>query len=131
MRLRQRNPKSGCAVELTVSLISGIWKPILLFHILTEKRRFMELCRLVPDATQRMLTLQLRELEADGLVIRHVYPEVPPRVEYEATPLARTLIPLLYDLRAWGERYQAKQVKQESLRSEKEDVDSAMLDGIT
>lgn len=109
MRPKRLNPKSGCAVELTLSIIGGVWKPLLLFHVLTGKKRFMELTRLIPSATQRMLTLQLRELEADGLVIRHVYAEVPPRVEYEATPLARTLAPVMLSLREWGERYRADQ----------------------
>lgn len=109
MRPKRLDPKSGCAVELTLSIIGGVWKPLLLFHVLTGKKRFMELTRLIPSATQRMLTLQLRELEADGLVLRHVYAEVPPRVEYEATPLARTLAPVMLSLREWGERYRADQ----------------------
>lgn len=109
MRPKRLDPKSGCAVELTLSIIGGVWKPLLLFHVLTGKKRFMELTRLIPNATQRMLTLQLRELEADGLIIRHVYAEVPPRVEYEATPLARTLAPVMLSLREWGERYRADQ----------------------
>jgi DNA-binding HxlR family transcriptional regulator len=109
MRPKRLDPKSGCAVELTLSIIGGVWKPLLLFHVLTGKKRFMELTRLIPSATQRMLTLQLRELEADGLIIRHVYAEVPPRVEYEATPLARTLAPVMLALREWGEKYRAVQ----------------------
>lgn len=109
MRTKRLDPKSGCAVELTLSVIGGVWKPLLLFHILTGKKRFMELTRLIPNATQRMLTLQLRELEADGMVLRHVYAEVPPRVEYEATPLARTLAPVMLSLREWGERYREQQ----------------------
>jgi DNA-binding HxlR family transcriptional regulator len=109
VRTKRLDPKSGCAVELTLSVIGGVWKPLILFHLLTGKRRFMELTRLIPSATQRMLTLQLRELEADGLVFRHVFHEVPPRVEYEATPLARTLAPVLLSLRDWGERYRSEQ----------------------
>lgn len=109
MRPKRLDPKSGCAVELTLSIIGGVWKPLILFHLLTGKRRFMELTRLIPSATQRMLTLQLRELEADGLVERHIFAEVPPRVEYEATPLARTLAPVLLSLRDWGERYRVEQ----------------------
>ena len=109
MRPKRLDPKSGCAVELTLSVIGGVWKPLILLHLLTGKRRFMELTRLIPSATQRMLTLQLRELEADGLVERHIFAEVPPRVEYEATPLARTLAPVLLSLRDWGERYRVEQ----------------------
>ncbi|MBR8094958.1 winged helix-turn-helix transcriptional regulator [Burkholderia cenocepacia] len=62
----------------------------------------------MPNTTQRMLTLQLRELEADGIVARHVYPQVPPKVEYELTPFGRTLAPVLVSLRQWGEAYQAR-----------------------
>ncbi|MGN6121439.1 MAG: winged helix-turn-helix transcriptional regulator [Sphingomonas oligoaromativorans] len=109
MRSRRLDPKSGCAVELTLSVIGGVWKPLILFHLLGGKKRFMELARLMPSATQRMLTLQLRELEADGLVLRHIYAEVPPRVEYEVTGMARTLAPVMLSLREWGERYRQEQ----------------------
>ncbi len=105
MRPKRLQPKSGCSVELTISIIGGLWKPTILVNLLMGKKRFMELNRLMPDATHRVLTLQLRELEADGLITRHVFPEVPPRVEYEATPLARSLVPILVSLRDWGDRY--------------------------
>ncbi|MFP3801998.1 winged helix-turn-helix transcriptional regulator [Paraburkholderia sp. SIMBA_027] len=108
MRPKRLDSKSGCAVEVTLSVIGGLWKPVILFHLLREKRRFMELTRLMPNTTQRMLTLQLRELEADGIVARHVYPQVPPKVEYELTPFGRTLAPVLVSLRQWGEAYQAR-----------------------
>lgn len=109
MRPKRLDRKSGCAVEVTLSVIGGLWKPVILFHLLREKRRFMELTRLMPNTTQRMLTLQLRELEADGIVARHVYPQVPFKVEYELTPFGRTLAPVLVSLRQWGEEYQARQ----------------------
>jgi len=67
--------------------------------------RFGELSRLVPNATQRMLTLQLRELEADKVITRQVYREVPPRVEYSLTELGKTLEPVLLSLRDWGDKY--------------------------
>jgi DNA-binding HxlR family transcriptional regulator len=98
--------KSGCAVEVTLSVIGGLWKPIILFHLLDGKKRFMELTRLVPNATQRMLTRQLRELESDGVVARKVFPQVPPRVEYELTTFGESLAPILVSLRDWGQRYQ-------------------------
>lgn len=109
MRPKRLDPKSGCAVELTLSIIGGVWKPLILFHLLGGTKRFMEVSRLIPSATQRMLTLQLRELEADGLLTRHVYAEVPPKVEYTVTPLARTLAPVMLSLRDWGERYRREQ----------------------
>jgi DNA-binding HxlR family transcriptional regulator len=112
MRPKRLDSKSGCAVEVTLSVIGGVWKPVILFHLLHEKRRFMELTRLMPNTTQRMLTLQLRELEADGIVTRHVYPQVPPKVEYELTPFGETLAPILISLREWGESYQARRAKE-------------------
>ena len=98
---------TGCAVEATLAVVGGRWKPVLLFHLLEGRKRFSELCRAVPNATQRMVTLQLRELEADGIVARHVFAQVPPRVEYELTELGRSLEPLLLQMRDWGERFKA------------------------
>jgi DNA-binding HxlR family transcriptional regulator len=110
MRLKRLDGKSGCAVEVTLSVIGGVWKPVILFHLLPGKKRFMELTRLIPNATQRMLTLQLRELEADGVIERHVYPQVPPKVEYALTPLGESLAPVLISLREWGESYRANEL---------------------
>ena len=72
--MKRLNNKSGCSVEVTLSVMGGTWKPIIIFNLLRGKKRFMELSRAIPSATQRMLTLQLRELEADGLIVRVVYP---------------------------------------------------------
>lgn len=110
MRPKRLDSRSGCAVEVTLSVIGGLWKPVILFHLLRDKKRFMELTRLMPNTTQRMLTLQLRELETDGIIMRHVYPQVPPKVEYELTPFGGTLAPVLISLREWGEAYQARHV---------------------
>lgn len=88
-------------------MIGGVWKPVLLFHLLHGKLRFNALCRLTPNATPRMITLQLRELEADGIIVRTIYPEVPPKVEYELTAMGRTLKPVLLSMRAWGADFQA------------------------
>src|SRR4051812_20444140 len=74
-----------------------------------------ELSRLIPDATQRVLTQQLRELEADGMITRQVFPEVPPRVEYEATDLARSVAPILGSLRSWGNEFRANQQRMSEL----------------
>src|SRR5690349_15280088 len=104
-RSRQRKAgRTGCAVEATLSVIGGVWKPVLVFHLLGGKLRFNALCRLTPSATPRMITLQLRELEADGIVQRTVYPEVPPKVEYALTDLGQSLEPVLLGMRDWGER---------------------------
>ena len=100
--------KTGCAVEATLAVVGGRWKPGLLFHLLGGRKRFSDLCRVVPNATQRMITLQLRELEADGIVNRHVFAQVPPRVEYELSELGASLEPLLLQMRDWGERFKAE-----------------------
>lgn len=105
---KRRAEKTGCAVEATMSVLGGLWKPVLVFHLLDGRLRFNALCRLTPNATPRMITLQLRELEADGVIRRIVYPEVPPKVEYDLTDFGRTLQPVLVSLRDWGERFQAR-----------------------
>jgi DNA-binding HxlR family transcriptional regulator len=108
-RERRRAGRTGCDVEATLSVIGGIWKPVLLFHLLEGKLRFNALCRTVPMATPRMITLQLRELEADRIVNRIVYPEVPPKVEYELTDLGTSLAPVLLSMRDWGKRLKASE----------------------
>ena len=103
--MKRLNSKSGCAVEVTLSVMGGTWKPIILFHLLHGKKRFSELSRTIGGVTQRMLTLQLRELEEAGIVLRTVHAEVPPRVDYELTELGRSLQPVLIALRNWGVEY--------------------------
>ena len=93
----------GCSVEATISLIDGKWKCVVLFHLLRGTARFNEIRRRVPGVTQRMLTNQLRELEADGLIVRKVYAQVPPKVEYSLSPLGRSLEPILVALKQWGD----------------------------
>jgi DNA-binding HxlR family transcriptional regulator len=93
----------GCAVEAAISLIGGKWKGVVLFHLAEGTQRFNELRRLMPDVTQRMLTNQLRELEADGLIVRQVYAQVPPKVEYSLSEFGRTLEPILAALKQWGD----------------------------
>jgi DNA-binding HxlR family transcriptional regulator len=95
----------GCPVEACLAVVGGKWKGVILFHLLGGTKRFNELMRLMPDVTQRMLTRQLRELEADRIVTRKVYPEVPPKVEYSLTEFGRTLEPILKSLQKWGSNY--------------------------
>lgn len=99
---RTNNCHYGCAVEAALDVIGSKWKGVVLFHLLDGKKRFNELRRLIPSVTQRMLTLQLRELEKDKVISRKVYPEVPPKVEYSLTPLGQSLKPILFSLREWG-----------------------------
>jgi len=97
-----------CPVTACVAAIGGKWKPLIIYQLSGGMRRFNELRRLVPGVTQRMLTLQLRELESDGLVSRTVYAEVPPRVEYRLTDLGRSLEPILDAMAQWGADHTAR-----------------------
>ena len=107
-RSRTAALRSGCSIETAMTVLGGRWKSVVLYWLLARKRRFSELRRELPRCTQRVLTLQLRELEQDGLITRTVFAEVPPRVEYELTPLGRSLEPLLRSLGAWGLDYVAQ-----------------------
>ena len=111
---RKYNWKTGCDVEATLSVIGGRWKPILVCHLLAGRKRFGELKRLAPNATERMITLQLRELEADGVISRHVFAEVPPRVEYEMTDYGRSLEPILVAMQDWGRSFKARRLAEEA-----------------
>jgi DNA-binding HxlR family transcriptional regulator len=96
---------AGCPVEATLDLIDGKWKGVILYHLLDGTHRFGELRRKLPSVTQRMLTKQLRELEAAGLVVRTVHAEVPPRVDYQLSPLGLSLRPVIGALKIWGDAY--------------------------
>lgn len=96
----------------TLSVIEGKWKLVILCHLgLKGTKRFMELKKLIPNITQKMLTNQLRELEEDGLVHREVYPVVPPKVEYSLTEQGKSLMSVLKMLEEWGKKY-IKQIEQ-------------------
>ncbi|MBC5636284.1 helix-turn-helix transcriptional regulator [Ornithinibacillus sp. BX22] len=107
----------GCPVEGTLDVIGGKWKGVILFYLLDGEKRFNEFSRLMPGITKRMLSLQLRELEDDGIVHREVYPEMPPKVEYSLTEFGRTLEPIISLMNEWGENY--KEFLQESKRKTK------------
>lgn len=98
----------GCPVEATLDVVGGRWKAVILFHLMDGTKRFGDLRRFLPKVTQRMLTLQLRQLEKDGIIHRRVYAEVPPRVEYSLTDFGRTLEPTLKAMLAWGETYERR-----------------------
>ncbi|NEO25778.1 MAG: helix-turn-helix transcriptional regulator [Kamptonema sp. SIO4C4] len=95
----------SCAVENTLGVIGGRWKVLILRELFQGVRRFGELQRALTGVTQKMLTQQLRELEADGIVHREVYPVVPPKVEYSLTPLGESLEPILQAMHEWGEKH--------------------------
>ena len=94
--------KFNCTIEAAMCFIGGKYKPLILWHLIEGEKRFSELQRLIPQATARTLTLQLRELEQDQLIHREVFPVVPPKTEYSLTELGKTLIT---ELREWGRYY--------------------------
>ena len=98
----------ACPVETTLTLISDKWKVLILQDLMPGTRRFGELKRSIGAVSQKVLTAQLREMEQSGLLVRTVYPEVPPRVEYTLTELGQSLKPILDALQNWGEAYKAK-----------------------
>jgi DNA-binding HxlR family transcriptional regulator len=98
----------GCSVEATLDLIDGKWKGVILYHLQSGTLRFGELQRRMPGVTQRMLTKQLRAMEADGLIARKVYPEVPPRVEYSLSEMGHRLRPVIDVLKTWGDEERAR-----------------------
>lgn len=98
-------PNGRCPVEFTLDVIGGKWKPLILYRLMSGTKRFGELQRLIPDVTRRMLTQHLRELEADGIVHREVYKQVPPKVEYSLTEKGRSLEPILNMMLVWGQEH--------------------------
>ena len=99
----------NCPVAATLHLIGGKYKALLLWHLSGRVLRFSQLRQLVPEATPKMLTQQLRELEQDGLINRKVYPVVPPKVEYSLTPLGESLFPILEAMYNWGSKLMRSQ----------------------
>lgn len=105
-QLSQLNKEFNCEKELTLAIIGGKWKMLILWHLGREgTKRFGELKSLIPDITPRMLVNQLRELEEDLIVNRKVYPVVPPKVEYSLTKEGESLMPILIAMYDWGKNY--------------------------
>lgn len=92
-----------CPVETAIDALAGKWKILILWYLKDETKRFNELQKALPRATQKMLIQKLRELEEDGLVHREVYPVVPPKVEYSLTSYGQSLKPILKQLYIWGD----------------------------
>ncbi|MDP4143056.1 MAG: helix-turn-helix domain-containing protein [Bacillota bacterium] len=104
--MKIRNKEYTCTVELTLDIIGGKWKPLIIWHLGSlGTKRFSELKKLLPGITQKMLTQQLRELEADNMINRKVYPEIPPKVEYSLTNSGKSVMPILQEMCTWGSRY--------------------------
>lgn len=107
--LEFKNKTYSCSFEITMDIIGGKWKPLIIWKLGTRGvLRFSELKKAIPNITQKMLTQQLRELEADGMIIRTVYPQVPPKVEYELSDIGVSLMPILRSMCDWGKVYQGR-----------------------
>ncbi|MBP2026844.1 DNA-binding HxlR family transcriptional regulator [Acetoanaerobium pronyense] len=94
-----------CSLGLTIDLIGGKWKLMILWYLIEESKRFTELKKSIPDISQKVLTEQLRELESSKIISRKVYATVPPTVEYSMTKYGESLIPILNDLCEWSKKY--------------------------
>ena len=100
-----RDKEYTCGIDVTLAVVGGKWKASILWHLARETMRFSDLQRQFSDTTRKMLTQQLRELEADGLVHREVYPQVPPKVEYSLTLKGKSIFPILQQMCDWGKQY--------------------------
>ena len=99
------NVTDFCPVGITLDMIGGKYKALILWHLSENTLRFSELKKLISGATPKMLTQQLRELESNALIRREVFPVIPPKVEYSLTELGRSLLPILVAMRDWGADY--------------------------
>jgi DNA-binding HxlR family transcriptional regulator len=101
--------ETNCPVKATIDIIGGKWKPIILYYLKDGTKRFGELQKLIPHATKKMLTQQLRELEKDSIIKRKVYKVVPPKVEYSLSDYGLTLRPILEAMADWGTNHRLQQ----------------------
>lgn len=121
---RMAGKEFNCEKELTLSIIGGKWKMLILWHLGKEgTKRFGELKALIPGITQRMLVNQLRELENDYIVKRVVYPVVPPKVEYSLTDEGKSLMPILDAMYSWGRNYMDTVLENPPMIKELESID--------
>ena len=108
--MAQRSKTAMCPVETTLSVVGGKWKSVILYYLLSRPvMRFNEFQKVMPGITPQMLSRQLRELEADSLLRRKVYPQVPPKVEYTLTEFGQTLKPVIFAMMKWGLDYESRQ----------------------
>ena len=104
--MKNKLEKFNCPVGITLNIIGGKYKPIILWYLYENKKlRYSELQRILESVTAKMLIAQLRELETDGLISRKIYPVVPPKVEYSLTKTGESIIPILLEMKKWGENY--------------------------
>jgi DNA-binding HxlR family transcriptional regulator len=104
---RTKNPAcdgKSCPIEVSLEVIGGMWKTLIVRELMNGTRRYSEIHRALTPVTHKMLAQQLRDLENDGVLLRKVYPQVPPKVEYSLSTLGKELIPLMGAMKTWGER---------------------------
>jgi DNA-binding HxlR family transcriptional regulator len=101
----------SCPVEASLSIIGGKYKAIILWHLMNGTLRYSELRHLLPQATPKMLTQQLRELEKDAVIHREVYPVVPPKTEYSLTEYGQSLSPIIRAMCDWGSQHMSEQIQ--------------------
>ena len=106
-----KHPAGNCPVATTLAVVGGKWKTVILYHLNEGVHRFAELKRLLPGISQKVLTQQLRELERTGIILRRVYAQVPPKVEYSLTAYGQTLRPVLQALGSWGAEHERRTVR--------------------
>jgi DNA-binding HxlR family transcriptional regulator len=105
---RKKKDDLVCPVSGLLELIGGKWKPIILFYLRNDTRRFGEIAARIPNISRKVLTDQLKELERDNLVIREQFKEIPPRVEYRLSPMGQSLEPVLAAMAHWGSKHLGK-----------------------
>ena len=104
----EETPTKKCSVETTLGVIGGKWKGVIIYYLLSGTKRFNELRRIYPQVTHHTLTLQLRDLEKEGIIERKSYNQVPPKVEYSLTEFGKTLEPLILLMKEWGDKYDVR-----------------------
>ena len=103
---------SGCPVESTLQIISRKWESVILYHLMKKQVcRFSQLQKLMPHCSRRMLAMQLNELEQDNIIVKRVYPAVPPKTDYRLTSLGKSLSPVIMAMEQWGRQYNALKSK--------------------
>ena len=120
--IKFKNNEYQCSMELTLDLIGGKWKALILWHLGDITLRYSELRRILPKVTAKMLTQQLRELEVSGLVKRFIYTEIPPKVEYSLTQAGKSLLPILDTMCKWGQSYADENNECEQNEQEKNQI---------
>jgi DNA-binding HxlR family transcriptional regulator len=111
--------QDGCPIKAAIDVIRGRWKPMILWELNGGAKRFSDLQTAMPEIAAQVLTVQLRQLEADGVIIRTAYPEIPPRVEYALTELGSALSAVTDQLEAWGTRYLQRRTQREAVERRK------------